>query len=78
MVSQTLVNLVIFSNLDIVMPQLPELDYLSYITFEIYERLNNAGEKQFSVRISLCEGAHAFPLDVNLDAKHALQVQPRR
>lgn len=76
--SQTLVNLVIFSNLDIVMPQLPELDYLAYCTFEIYERLNNAGEKQFSVRISLCEGAHAFPLDVHLDAKHALQVQPRR
>jgi inositol hexakisphosphate/diphosphoinositol-pentakisphosphate kinase len=91
--SQTLVNLVLFSDLQIVMPQIPELDYLvswlawlvsvqsflqSYVTFETHERMGAASEKEFSVRISLSEGAHGYPLDVSLDAKHALQVQPRK
>lgn len=74
---QTLANLVIFSQLKIVMPRLPELDYMSYITFEVYERYKGQ-DKEFSVRICLSEGAHAYPLDVSLDAKHALNVQPRR
>ncbi|KAL7008777.1 inositol hexakisphosphate and diphosphoinositol-pentakisphosphate kinase [Cystobasidiomycetes sp. EMM_F5] len=74
---QTLVNLVLLSDLPIVMPQLPELDYMSYITFELYERIKNDA-KEFSIRIALSEGAHSLPLDASLDAKHALSVQPRR
>jgi len=30
------------------------------------------------VRVTLSEGAHSAVLDASLDAKHALQVQPRR
>ena len=59
------------------MPQVPELDYMSYITFEVYER-SKADSKELAVRISLSEGAHSAVLDASLDAKHALQVQPRR
>ncbi|KAL8293687.1 hypothetical protein RQP46_000388 [Phenoliferia psychrophenolica] len=73
----TLVNLVTLSDLPIVMPQVPELDYMSYITFEVYER-SKADLKELAVRISLSEGAHSAVLDASLDAKHALQVQPRR
>ncbi|KAM0753385.1 hypothetical protein T439DRAFT_324023 [Meredithblackwellia eburnea MCA 4105] len=73
----TLVNLVTLSDLPIVMPQVPELDYMSYITFEVYERTRQ-DSKELAVRISLSEGAHSAVLDTNLDAKHALQVQPRR
>ncbi|GAA5820059.1 hypothetical protein JCM11251_005466 [Rhodosporidiobolus azoricus] len=73
----TLVNLVTLSDLPIVMPHVPELDYMSYISFEVYER--NKGEtKELSVRVTLSEGAHSAVLDASLDAKHALQVQPRR
>lgn len=74
---QTLVNLILFSEIAIVMPRIPELDYMAYMTFEVYER-EKGDVKEFSVRISLSEGAHAMPLDTSLDAKHALQVQPRR
>ena len=49
----------------------------AFVTFEVYERVIN-DKQEFSLRISLSEGAHAFPLDTNLDAKHALRVQPRR
>ncbi|GAA5850406.1 hypothetical protein JCM8547_001865 [Rhodosporidiobolus lusitaniae] len=73
----TLVNLVTLSDLPIVMPHVPELDYMSYISFEVYERFK--GEtKELSVRVTLSEGAHSAVLDASLDAKHALQVQPRR
>lgn len=75
----TLVNLVTLSDLQIVMPQVPELDYMSYISFEVYERSTKGEElKELAVRVSLSEGAHSAVLDSSLDAKHALQVQPRR
>ncbi|KAK4056669.1 inositol hexakisphosphate and diphosphoinositol-pentakisphosphate kinase [Microbotryomycetes sp. JL221] len=74
----TLVNLVTLSDLPIVMPQVPELDYMSYIAFEVYERGRVDGPKELSIRVSLSEGAHSPVLDASLDAKHALQVQPRR
>ena len=74
---QTLVNLILFSEIAIVMPRIPELDYMAYMTFEVYER-EKGDVREFSVRIALSEGAHAMPLDTSLDAKHALQVQPRR
>ena len=35
-------------------------------------------QKELSVRVTLSEGAHSAVLDASLDAKHALQVQPRR
>jgi len=73
----TLVNLVILSDLEIVMPQVPELDYMSNVTFEVYER-TKADQHELAVRVSLSEGAHSAVLDASLDAKHALQVQPRR
>ncbi|SCV72227.1 BQ2448_4921 [Microbotryum intermedium] len=73
----TLVNLVTLSELPIVMPQVPELDYMSYLAFEVYER-TKGDTKELSVRVSLSEGAHSAVLDASLDAKHALQVQPRR
>jgi len=97
--SHTLVNLVTLSDLPIVMPHVPELDYMSYIayvlsasisylqmtcsscefsySFEIYER-SKGDTKELSVRVSLSAGAHSAVLDASLDAKHALQVQPRR
>ncbi|GAA6040194.1 hypothetical protein JCM8097_004177 [Rhodosporidiobolus ruineniae] len=73
----TLVNLVTLSDLPIVMPHVPELDYMSYISFEVYERMKG-DNKELSVRVTLSEGAHSAVLDASLDAKHALQVQPRR
>ncbi|GAA6053816.1 hypothetical protein JCM3770_003050 [Rhodotorula araucariae] len=73
----TLVNLVTLSDLPIVMPHVPELDYMSYISFEVYERMKG-DHKELSVRVTLSEGAHSAVLDASLDAKHALQVQPRR
>ncbi|TNY19464.1 inositol pyrophosphate synthase [Rhodotorula diobovata] len=73
----TLVNLVTLSDLPIVMPHVPELDYMSYISFEVYERMKGE-QKELSVRVTLSEGAHSAVLDASLDAKHALQVQPRR
>lgn len=46
-------------------------------SFEVYER-SKGDAKELSVRLSLSEGAHSAVLDASLDAKHALQVQPRR
>lgn len=45
--------------------------------FEVYERMKGE-QKELSVRVTLSEGAHSAVLDASLDAKHALQVQPRR
>jgi len=77
----TLVNLVLLSGLPITAPRTPELDYASHITFELYER--NGGrtnsDKEYSIKLSLSEGAHSSNvLDSALDARHSLNVQPRR
>ncbi|KIJ56779.1 hypothetical protein M422DRAFT_238381 [Sphaerobolus stellatus SS14] len=77
----TLVNLVLLSGLPIAQPRIPELDYASHITFELYERNGGRGksDKEYSIRLSLSEGAHSSNvLDSALDARHALNVQPRR
>ncbi|EJD01000.1 uncharacterized protein FOMMEDRAFT_125573 [Fomitiporia mediterranea MF3/22] len=77
----TLVNLVLYSGLPIANRRIPELDYCSHIVFELYER--NGGreksDKEYSIKLSLSEGAHSSNvLDSELDARHSLNVQPRR
>ena len=81
----TLLNLILCSNLDIIMPKMPALDYFSSITFEVYERENAAssspsdGKKERSLVISLSEGAHSSEiLFIRLDARHALTPLPSR
>lgn len=59
-----------------------ELDYLSQITFEIYERYPSDEiygiQAEHSVRISLSQGGYnPSIIDVNLDEKHCLSVVPR-
>lgn len=77
----TLVNLVLYSGLPIANRRIPELDYCSHIVFELYER--NGGreksDKEYSIKLSLSEGAHSSNvLDSAVDARHSLNVQPRR
>ncbi|KAG9014960.1 hypothetical protein FRB94_007032 [Tulasnella sp. JGI-2019a] len=77
----TLVNLVLQSGLPIANPRIPELDYASHITFELYERSgqHSKTDKEYSIRLSISEGAHSSNvLDSALDARHALSVKPRR
>ncbi|KAI0347213.1 hypothetical protein BDW22DRAFT_1351596 [Trametopsis cervina] len=77
----TLVNLVLLSGLPIANRRIPELDYCSHITFELYERNHGRGrtDKEYSIRLSLSEGAHSSNvLDSALDARHSLNVQPRK
>jgi inositol hexakisphosphate/diphosphoinositol-pentakisphosphate kinase len=55
--------------------------FQSHITFELYERNRGRGnsDKEYSIRISLSEGAHSSNvLDSTLDARHSMNVQPRR
>ncbi|KAL6309591.1 histidine phosphatase superfamily-domain-containing protein [Sparassis latifolia] len=77
----TLVNLVLLSGLPIANRRIPELDYCSHITFELYERNHGRGksDKEYSIRLSLSEGAHSSNvLDSALDARHSLNVQARK
>ncbi|KAF5370141.1 hypothetical protein D9758_001059 [Tetrapyrgos nigripes] len=77
----TLVNLVLTSGLPIANRRIPELDYCSHITFELYERNHGRGnsDKEYSIKLSLSEGAHSSNvLDSTLDARHSLNVQQRR
>ena len=51
------------------------------LRFELYERHHGRGksDKEYSIKLSLSEGAHSSNvLDSTLDARHALNVQPRR
>ncbi|KAF8559128.1 hypothetical protein OG21DRAFT_1403687 [Imleria badia] len=77
----TLVNLVLLSGLPIANRRIPELDYCSHITFELYERNfgRSNSDKEYSIKLSVSEGAHSSNvLDSTLDARHSLNVQPRR
>ncbi|KAB5592378.1 Cortical actin cytoskeleton protein [Ceratobasidium theobromae] len=78
----TLVNLVLLSGLPIANPKIPELDYASHITFELYERVGGRGgklDKEYSIRLSLSEGAHSSNvLDSALDARHSLNVKQKK
>lgn len=59
---------------------IPELDYLSSITFELYEAHDpETNTRTYSIRIAISPGCHTNdPLDVSLDSKHAIGSAPRR
>ena len=59
---------------------IPELDYLSHVTFELYESEDkDADTFTYSIRITITPGCHTFdPLDVQLDSKHSIGCAPRR
>ncbi|KAG1248243.1 hypothetical protein G6F68_013871 [Rhizopus microsporus] len=61
-------------------PILPELDFLTQITFELYERDRHDGtNKEYSLRIAFSPGAHYDSvLDLDMDAEHCLKVAPRK
>ncbi|KAI9319507.1 histidine phosphatase superfamily-domain-containing protein [Dichotomocladium elegans] len=76
-----LLNLVYMSGIPTKIPRnaLPELDFLTQITFELYERNRHSGSgKEYSLRIGFSPGAHYKDvLDMRLDAEHCLKVAPR-
>lgn len=59
---------------------IPELDYLSTISFELYESEDQDEDTYaYSIRITITPGCHIFdPLDVQLDSKHSIGCAPRR
>jgi hypothetical protein len=65
---------------------IPELDYLSQINFELYESENAIADEEmgkdrynYSIRIAISPGCHTFdPLDLSLDSKHCIGIAPRR
>ncbi|KAF1798602.1 histidine phosphatase superfamily-domain-containing protein [Mucor lusitanicus] len=77
-----LLNLIYLSGVPTKVPRntLPELDFLTQITFELYERnRQSVPEKEYSLRIGFSSGAHYNSvLDLRMDAEHCLKVAPRR
>jgi hypothetical protein len=62
---------------------MPELDYLTQITFELYERSGMIDTDrpipEYSLRIGFSPGAHDPNLiDLQLDKRHCLSVQPKK
>lgn len=59
---------------------IPELDYLSTITFELYESEDKDTETfAYSIRITITPGCHTVDLlDVHLDSKHSIGCAQRR
>ncbi|TPX39866.1 hypothetical protein SeMB42_g06213 [Synchytrium endobioticum] len=61
-----------------------ELDYLTQITFELYERVRGCASadldaREYSLRIGFSQGAHDPNLvDLRLDDRHSISVAPRR
>jgi hypothetical protein len=73
----TLLNILYESNIQLHINRndLPELDYLSQIIFEIYE---DSSRKNHSIRFKISPGCHTQdPLDVELDEKHYISCIPK-
>ena len=60
-----------------------DLDYLSQICFEFYEKIKpsidgGASSRSYSLRIGISSGAHdAHLFDLQMDGKHAVTVKGR-
>ncbi|KAJ4294789.1 inositol hexakisphosphate and diphosphoinositol-pentakisphosphate kinase [Collariella sp. IMI 366227] len=84
----TLLNCILEGGLEtkIKRATIPELDYLSQISFELYEMPANppvdadgAPAFNYSIKITISPGCHVFdPLDVQLDSRHCIGCAPRR
>ncbi|KAK4450748.1 inositol hexakisphosphate and diphosphoinositol-pentakisphosphate kinase [Podospora aff. communis PSN243] len=84
----TLLNCILEGGLEtkIKRATIPELDYLSQISFELYEMpakppVNDESSPAFnySIKITISPGCHVFdPLDVQLDSRHCIGCAPRR
>lgn len=67
----TLFNLLLLSGVPLSSSakSIPELDYCSHCTIELWEKSSGQGKKDFSLRLSVSEGAHSpAVLDSNVDA----------
>lgn len=65
----TFVHLLLSSGLPFTNVRIPELDYCSHCTIELWEKSTGSGQKDFSIRLSISEGAHSpAVLDSNVDA----------
>lgn len=68
----TFVHLLLASGLPFTNVRIPELDYCSHVTIELWEKStarNGQPHKDFSIRLSVSEGAHSpAVLDSNVDA----------
>lgn len=76
----TLLGIIFGSNLAVKLKrnQLPELDYLAQVIFEVYE-CQHGDDKKHQVRITISPGCNSLsPLDVQLDSKHCISCVPRR
>ncbi|KAJ2736556.1 inositol hexakisphosphate and diphosphoinositol-pentakisphosphate kinase [Coemansia sp. BCRC 34962] len=80
----TLLNLVFLCGMPTMIPyeRVGELDYLTHIMFEVYERKPDVDADlgtEYSLRIGFSPGANCYHvLDMNVDSTHALKVLPRR
>ncbi|KAJ2785332.1 inositol hexakisphosphate and diphosphoinositol-pentakisphosphate kinase [Coemansia interrupta] len=80
----TLLNVILLCGMPNAMSyeQVDELDYLTHIIFEVYERKPDVDanvDREYSLRIGFSPGASCFHvLDIDIDSTHALKVLPRR
>lgn len=77
----TFVHLLLASGLPFTNLRIPELDYCSHVTIELWEKTSAKDAKQskdFSIRLSISEGAHSpAVLDSNVDAVSGLYFVAR-
>ncbi|OLY84863.1 Inositol hexakisphosphate and diphosphoinositol-pentakisphosphate kinase [Smittium mucronatum] len=79
----TLINLVYASKLPTRIPyyKLGELDYLTHVTFEVYERKQSVfsnEESKFSLRLGFSSGSSCKNLmDIQVDSNHVLTIASR-
>ncbi|KAA8899029.1 histidine phosphatase superfamily-domain-containing protein [Sphaerosporella brunnea] len=86
----TLLNCIIEGGIPVKMERnaIPELDYLTQISFELYESESKLepGESEgdpnrsaYSIRIAISPGCHSSdPLDMQLDSKHCIGCNPKK